>query len=143
MSHSKVSHKGTVVAVNGNVVSVKIEVMGACSKCHAKGLCSAADMSEKIIECTSEESFIKGDEVMVEMESRLGFKAVIYAFFIPFVLVVSSLLAAYFFTGSETIAAISSIAVLAPYYLTIYLLKDHFKRKFFFYCRKINNNGMR
>ncbi|HDT11789.1 MAG TPA: Fis family transcriptional regulator [bacterium] len=140
MSQSKVCHKGKVVNINEATVSVRIEVMSACSKCHAKGICSAADMSEKIIECISNDSFNKGDEVMVEMATKFGFKAVVYAFFIPFLIVVGVLLLTLPLTGSETVAAFISFAALVPYYLAIYFMKDHFSKNFFFTCRKINNN---
>jgi sigma-E factor negative regulatory protein RseC len=140
MSQSKVCHKGKVVSVNDGIVSVKIEVMSACSKCHAKGICSAADMSEKIIDCTSEDVLKEGEDVMVEMATRFGFKAVMYAFFIPFLIVMAFLSGTYLITGSETVAALTSFAALVPYYGAIYFMKSYFSRNFFFTCRKINNN---
>ncbi len=140
MSQSKVCHKGKVIGKNGDKVSVKIEVMSACSKCHAKGLCSAADLSEKIIECIPDGKFDEGDEVTVEMAIKFGFKAVAWAFFFPFIIVVTALVATYSFTGSETAAALVSFAILLPYYGAIYLLKNYFNKSFFFTCRKINNN---
>lgn len=126
--------------MNDSTVSVKIEVMSACSKCHAKGICSAADMSEKIIDCISDQSFNEGEEVVVEMETKFGFKAVMYAFFIPFLIVVSTLLLTFYATGSETAAALVSFGALVPYYLIIYRMKNYFSKNFFFTCRKINNN---
>jgi len=140
MSQSKVCHKGKVVAIDGNKVSVKIEVLSACAKCHAKGICSASDMSQKVIDCFSVDNFSQGDEVMVEMATRFGFKAVLYAFFIPFLIVTATLVGTYFITGSETAAALISFGVLVPYYFVIYLMKNYFSKNFFFTCRKINNN---
>ena len=141
MSQSKVCHKGKVIGKNGDKISVRIEVMSACSKCHAKGLCSASDMSEKVIECIPEGSLSEGDEVMVEMATKFGFKAVMWAFFFPFLIVMTALVMTYYFTGSETAAALVSFGILVPYYMTIYFLKNYFNRSFFFTCRKINNNN--
>jgi sigma-E factor negative regulatory protein RseC len=141
MSQSKVCHKGKVIGKSGDKISVKIEVLSACSKCHAKGLCSAADMSEKVIECIPEGSLSEGDEVMVEMATKFGFKAVMWAFFVPFLIVMVALILTYYITGSEIAAAFASFGVLFPYYLTIYFLKSYFYRNFYFSCRKINNNN--
>jgi sigma-E factor negative regulatory protein RseC len=139
MTVSKVTHNGTVISVDGVKASVKIEVQSACSGCHAKGLCSAADMAEKIIETVSEESLTVGDSVVVEMDERLGFKAVLFAFLIPFFLIVATLFAAWNITGSETVAAFSSIGILVPYYLGLVVFKTYFKKNFVFTCRKISN----
>lgn len=139
MTVSKVTHNGIVISVDGVKASVKIEVQSACSGCHAKGLCSAADMAEKIIETVSEESLTVGDSVIVEMDERLGFKAVMFAFLIPFFLIVATLFAAWNISGSESFAAFAGIGVLVPYYLGLVVFKTYFKKNFVFTCRKISN----
>ncbi|HRZ80065.1 MAG TPA: SoxR reducing system RseC family protein [bacterium] len=139
MSQSKVTHCGTVVRIEGDSVFVKMEVKSACSECHAKGLCSAADMAEKIVETTSADSVKPGDAVIVEMDEGLGFKAVMFAFFIPFVILAAVLFGTYYFTGSETAAALVSLLALVPYYLSLILFKRYFRKKFVFTCRKISN----
>ncbi|HSW60977.1 MAG TPA: SoxR reducing system RseC family protein [bacterium] len=139
MAQSKISHSGIVTSVDGKTAFVKIEVKSACSACHAKGLCSAADMAEKIIETVSDEQLQTGDSVIVEMDEKLGFKAVFFTFVIPFILLVTALFAAWNITGSETVAAVASITVLVPYYFGLVLFKTYFKKNFVFTCRKISN----
>lgn len=139
MSQSKVTHCGTVVRIEGDSVFVKMEVKSACSECHAKGLCSAADMAEKIVETTSADSVKPGDAVIVEMDESLGLKAVVFAFFIPFVILAGMIFGVYHFTGSEAAAALISLGALAPYYLILILFKRYFRKKFVFTCRKISN----
>lgn len=139
MADSKVTHNGIVISVDGGIASVKIEVQSACSGCHAKGLCSAAELAEKIIETVPDESVEPGDAVVVEMAQSLGFKAVLFSFFIPFILVVTTLFAAWGITENETAAALMSIAVLVPYYIGLIAFKTYFTKKFVFTCRKINN----
>jgi len=139
MTVSKVTHNGIVISVDGVKASVKIEVQSACSGCHAKGICSAADMAEKIIETVSEESLTVGDSVIVEMDQRLGFKAVMFAFLIPFILLVATLFAAWNISGSESVAAFAGIGILVPYFLGLVVFKTYFKKNFVFTCRKISN----
>ena len=136
MANARVSHEGTVINVADGKVSVKIEVKSACSACHAKSMCSVSELSEKVIDALPAESLSVGDNVVVEMEEKFGLKAVFYVFFIPFVLMASTLFVSANFV-SESLAALFSLLVLAPYYVLLALLKPYFAKQFVFVCRKI------
>ena len=136
MANARVSHEGTVINVADGKVAVKIEVKSACSACHAKSMCSVSELSEKVIEALPAESLSVGDSVVVEMEEKFGLKAVFYVFFIPFVLMASTLFVSANFV-SEALAALFSLLVLAPYALLLMLLKPYFAKQFVFVCRKI------
>lgn len=136
MANTRVSHEGTVINVAGGKVAVKIEVKSACSACHARSMCSVSELSEKVIEALPAESVSVGDSVVVEMEEKFGLKAVFYVFFIPFVLMASTLFVSANFV-SEALAALFSLLVLAPYALILMLLKPYFAKRFVFVCRKI------
>ncbi len=135
MAGSRVSHEGTVINVADGKVSVKIEVKSACSACHAKSMCSVSELSEKVIEALPAENVSVGDSVLVEMEEKFGLKAVFYVFFIPFVLMASTLFVSANFVA-ESFAALFSLLILAPYYLLLALLKPYFAKTFVFVCRK-------
>ncbi len=45
-----ITHSGTIQQIDGNKVYVKIQAQSACATCHAKGSCTVADMSDKMIE---------------------------------------------------------------------------------------------
>lgn len=135
MANARVSHEGTVINVADGKVSVKIEVKSACSACHAKSMCSVSELSEKVIEALPAESLSVGDSVVVEMEEKFGLKAVFYVFFIPFVLMASTLFVSSNFVA-ESFAALFSLLILAPYYLLLALLKPYFAKTFVFVCRK-------
>ena len=136
MADTRVSHEGTVINVSDGKVAVKIEVKSACSACHARSMCSVSELSEKVIEALPAESVSVGDSVVVEMEEKFGLKAVFYVFFIPFVLMASTLFVSANFV-SEAFAALFSLLVLAPYALLLMLLKPYFAKQFVFVCRKI------
>ncbi|MBR4531683.1 SoxR reducing system RseC family protein [bacterium] len=135
MANARVSHEGTVINVADGKVAVKIEVKSACSACHAKSMCSVSELSEKVIEALPAESLSVGDSVVVEMEEKFGLKAVFYVFFIPFVLMASTLFVSSNFVA-ESFAALFSLLILAPYYLLLALLKPYFAKTFVFVCRK-------
>ena len=136
MANTKVTHTGTVVKAGKELVSVKIEVKSACSACHAKSMCAAHDMAEKIIEAVPLEEVAAGDPVVVEMEEKFGLKAVFYVFFIPFLLMVSALFISSNFVSSETLSALISLVILVPYFVILALLKPYFAKTFVFVCRK-------
>lgn len=136
MANARVSHEGTVINVADGKVAVKIEVKSACSACHARSMCSVSELSEKVIEALPAESLSVGDSVVVEMEEKFGLEAVFYVFFIPFVLMASTLFVSANFV-SEALAALFSLLILAPYALLLMFLKPYFAKQFVFVCRKI------
>ena len=136
MANARVSHEGTVINVADGKVSVKIEVKSACSACHAKSMCSVSELSEKVIEALPAESVSVGDSVVVEMEEKFGLKAVFYVFFIPFVLMASTLFVSSNFLA-ESFAALFSLLILVPYYFLLAFLKPYFAKRFVFVCRKL------
>ena len=112
--------------------------VSACARCHAKGVCTAADMENKEVEVfDSSGRFNEGEEVNVVMRQSLGFKALIYGYMIPFLLVLVTLLVSSKGFSSEVVAGITSLAILVPYYLWLYWRRSHFKKVFSFELQKI------
>lgn len=73
---------------------------------------------------------------MVVIAENRGWIAVFFAYILPLLLVLSTLVITLIFTASETSAAIYSLAVLIPYYLVLMLFRRSFARRFSF---KIKN----
>jgi sigma-E factor negative regulatory protein RseC len=59
-------------------------------------------------------------------------RAVAIGFGLPFLLMVITVFVTQKLTGNETLAAGLSVAVLMPYYLIIYLMREKLKRRFSF-----------
>ncbi len=135
-----VFHDGEVIESRDNSVRVKIISRSACSQCHAKGMCSAADMEEKIIDAVSSDPLYKGDAVTVIMEEKLGRLAIFYGFFLPFIVMVSVLFTARGLGGSEPGAALLGVGSLLPYYLVLYTLRKKIEKDFIFKAEKRANN---
>ena len=134
-----VEHKGTVESVENGIVKVNILSQSACASCHAKGACSVADMEDKIIDVqTPNKDYNLGERVNVVMDQTLGFKALLYGYVVPFVIVMIVLFSAVGIGFSEGKAGLLSLAVLPPYYLGLYLLKDKMKQTFSFRIQKLD-----
>ena len=129
-----IRHEGVVNSIDGQRVTVRILQESACSGCQASRICRAAESKEKLVEVdmNGAESLSVGQKVTVVAGERMGITAVLLAFGLPLLLLLVVLIAAMRVTGSEKVAAITSIAVLIPYYVVLFLLRDRIKKDFGF-----------
>ncbi|MGL4518467.1 MAG: SoxR reducing system RseC family protein [Phocaeicola sp.] len=135
-----IKHRGTVEMVQGSHIQVRILQTSACSSCSAKGHCNAAESKEKLIDIhdAAASTYQVGQSVMVVGATSMGIQAVWLAFGIPFLLLVVTLFLAMHFTeGNEALSALSALAVLAPYYLVVFLLKNRLAKQFQFTIKPI------
>lgn len=128
-----IEHKGIVQERDKESLIVKIEQTSACAACHARGMCSSADMAEKLIEIPNAPKQVAvGDTVTIQGDTALGYYAVRLAFIYPFILLFAVLAIAYYTTYNELLAGVLALGVLVPYYFVLYLLRPALKRKLVF-----------
>lgn len=74
MASGEVSHKGKVVSVGKDTVSVQIVSESACSACHAAGLCGASESKKKIVDVPvyGDQAYSIGQEVEVCLARKMG-----------------------------------------------------------------------
>lgn len=139
-----VCNEGKVVGfgIKDGSVRVKILSRSACAQCHARGTCTALEMEEKIIDTVpvSRDPLQIGDTVVVMMEEKLGWKAILYGFFLPFIVMVSVLFVSYALGSGETRAALYGIGSLIPYYLLLYVFREKIEKDFIFKAEKKNTS---
>jgi len=131
-----VCHDGTVISRKDNHVQVKITARSACADCHAKSMCTAADMQEKIIDAVAGEPLWPGDTVTIKMQEKMGRLALVYGFILPFIVLVGVLFALFLTGSSETKAALIALGSLVPYYLLLYLFREKVEKEFVFFAEK-------
>ena len=130
-----ITHAGVVQSVADGVAHVRIEQASACASCQVKSHCMAADAQEKFIDCRMTEPLEAGDEVIVEIEQHLGWLAVLLAFVLPFLLMMSVLWIGNLY-WSEEIAGTMALGSLLPYYGVLALFKKRLKKRFDFVAHK-------
>lgn len=130
----KISHQGIVSKIQSGIIEVKIVSSSACSSCHAKGGCGMAETEDKLVEveAPSEHKLEIGDTVNVVMQKELGLKAVFWAYFLPFILVIIVLTGVYIYTNKEGLSGLVALASVIPYYIGIYYYRSHLQSKFIF-----------
>lgn len=133
-ARENITHPGVIDSISDDSVFVRILAKSACSSCHAKGMCSVAEIEEKIVEVKKEDGrgFAEGQEVTVSMQKSLGGKAVFLGYLLPFLILIGTLILVLSLSGNEGLAGLSAIGILIPYYLGLYLLRDKLKRTFSF-----------
>lgn len=134
MKKGVIGHDGVVSEVTASGYRVSIVSKSACAGCYAKGLCSAADMADKIIDVKSSgpEVFKVGDKVTVNMEESMGMRAVWLVYAIPAVILVTFLLYLQRLGASELTTGLSVLGAIAVYFVILYLFRKKIGRHFNF-----------
>jgi sigma-E factor negative regulatory protein RseC len=135
---NSIDHIGFVEAVRDDVAFVKINSQSACAACHAKGACTSSDQEEKVMTVPTNGLLVKpGEEVRVLIARQLGLKAVAFGYIYPFLILIALLITLTLVGLSELQAGLISLASLAPYYLTVYLLRERINNTFTFKLEKL------
>ena len=112
---------GIVTAISPDIVTVQIQQQSACSGCHARDLCVSSECREHLLQLkTYGQHFSIGEQVLVVARRRVGRLAVLLAFVLPLLLVLTLSIAQTFLALSEAAAVLVAIGLLSLYYLVLY-----------------------
>lgn len=131
MEH-RISHEGIITNINNDSIEIKILSKSACASCNIKSACNMSEMQEKIITIPApkDKNLSIGQEVKISMGLGQANKAVIFAYVIPVVILISMIFIFNALKIEEGINALLSISSLLPYYLILFLFRKKLKRKF-------------
>lgn len=131
---NKIKHAGVVDGVEGECVRVRILQSSACSACKVAAHCNASETKEKIIDVMDADASHnqKGDQVMVVADTAVGFRASLYGYLLPLILMVVTLVGVLAATHSEGLAAVSALGILIPYYVLLFLMRNKLRNRLSF-----------
>ena len=131
---NKIKHAGVVDGVEGECVRVRILQSSACSACKVAAHCNASETKEKIIDVMDADAshYQKGDQVMVVADTAVGFRASLYGYLLPLVLMVVTLVGVLAASHSEGLAAVSALGILIPYYVLLFLMRNKLRNRLSF-----------
>lgn len=131
-----IEHSGLIDHINGKHVRVKILQESACSGCHAKGGCTAADMADKFIDVESDDADLRvGQTVTLYGQSSIGLLAVLLAFVLPFIVILLTLFVLNDKIDNEVISGTIALGMLLPYFFILSLFNKKLKSKLKFYIK--------
>lgn len=131
---NNIKHAGVVDGVEGECVRVRILQSSACSACKVAAHCNASETKEKIIDVMDADAshYQKGDQVMVVADTAVGFRASLYGYLLPLILMVVTLVGVLAATHSEGLAAVSALGILMPYYVLLFLMRNKLRNRLSF-----------
>ncbi|NLE64275.1 MAG: SoxR reducing system RseC family protein [Bacteroidales bacterium] len=138
MQASQETHEGEIVGIDNDYVHVKILLKEACQNCDSKKACMVFTSRERIIDIKSEQSqlFEIGEKVNVHMATAVGMKAVLYAYVLPVIFLLTSILLGSRYIQKEIIVIAIGLGILVLYYILLYFLKSKINRTFTFTITK-------
>ena len=163
-----IKHNGIIIAMNEDGTAlVRIVQTSACVACKAKAMCASAESVEKEMrvvllgenekvktENNSTQSYTTlhnptqpyhvGDEVEVMVQQKMGWKAVVLAYLLPFfvmlaVVAVGSGIGNRISGIGEEVIGTAALCAMAVYYIVLGLFKDKLQKEFSFTARKRNS----
>ena len=151
-----IKHDGIIIALNEDGTAlVRIVQTSACAACKAKAMCASAESVEKEMRVTrayphplpegkgvntAHQTYAVGDEVEVMVQQKMGWKAVVLAYLLPFFVMLAVI-----FMGNalwnvrEEILGTAALCAMALYYIVLGLFKSKLQKEFSFTAKKKNN----
>ena len=132
-----IRHTGIVSGINGELAHVQIVQSSACSSCKAKSMCMSTESQQKEMDAVMLEPMQVGDRVEVEVREHLAWKAVLLAYVLPFIVMMSVIAVLDVLTGwDEAIVGTIALCSIALYYLVLSQFKHRLQKQFTFTARK-------
>ena len=138
-----IKHDGIIIALNEDGTAlVRIVQTSACAACKAKAMCASAESAEKemTVMLLGDGQWAVGDTVEVMVQQKMGWKAVMLAYLLPFFVMLAVM-----FIGNaiwavrEEILGTVALCAMALYYLVLGMFKDKLQKEFSFTAKKKNN----
>lgn len=135
-----IKHDGIIIALNEDGTAlVRIVQTSACAACKAKAMCASAESAEKemTVVLLGDEQWAVGNEVEVMVQQKMGWKAVVLAYLLPFfVMLAVMLIGNAIWAVREEILGTVALCAMALYYLVLGMFKDKLQKEFSFTARK-------
>ena len=150
-----IKHDGIIIALNEDGTAlVRIVQTSACAACKAKAMCASAESAEKemTVVLLGDGQWAIGDSVEVMVQQKMGWKAVVLAYLLPFFLMLAVM-----FVGNgllamgdgatgllgdeakrEAVLGTVALCAMAVYYLVLGMFKDKLQREFSFTAKRKN-----
>ena len=148
-----IKHDGIIIALNEDGTAlVRIVQTSACAACKAKAMCASAESAEKemTVVLLGDEQWAVGNEMEVMVQQKMGWKAVVLAYLLPFFVMLAVM-----FIGNgllamgdgatgllgdeakrEAVLGTVALCAMALYYLVLGMFKDKLQKEFSFTARK-------
>lgn len=132
-------HRGNIIKIEGNLITVKILQVSACAHCAEKKFCTLAESKEKEITVseTNPEAYSVGEEVQIVTQKRQVFTAVLWAYIMPLILLFIGVGVGTLLNLPEVHTALLGITAVAIYYVFLMAINKILSKSLEFKISKI------
>ena len=132
-------HKGNIIKIEGNLITVKILQVSACAHCAEKKFCTLAESKEKEITVseTNPEAYSIGEEVNIVTQKRQVFTAVLWAYIMPLILLFIGVGVGRLLNLPEVHTALLGLVAVAIYYVFLMAINKILSKSLEFKIHKI------
>ena len=126
-----IKHIGTVTGLHKDAVTVRVEQRAACAGCASQGSCTlSSEKKDEIITvaCSTPTLFSVGETVKLVTTQKKLYTALFWAYILPLVGLLASVVVCMELYNDELIAAVSGLAFCALYVLVLYCLPKRITR---------------
>ena len=124
-------HDARVVAVYPEERRVEAEmvVSSACGECKAKAVCGSGESQIRLVSAYTEhpEIYKVGDEVTISIEQIMGYKAIVFSYIVPLVVMLLALLVTHSRYG-DLVAGVSALGACALYFVVLAFFRKRLER---------------
>jgi sigma-E factor negative regulatory protein RseC len=132
-------HKGIVSEVGEKLVEVEFVTESACGHCKARGLCGVDEGNRRFVSVYEPmaQYYTVGEEVMIGVSEVMGMKAALWAYIVPFFILLGGLLLTTRLGWGEVAAGLGSLGVMCLYYVGLWIFRRRIEKDIVFKIRKI------
>lgn len=132
-------HRGNIIKIERNLITVKILQVSACAHCAEKKFCTLAESKEKEITVseTNPEAYSVGEEVQIVTQKRQVFTAVLWAYIMPLILLFIGVGVGTLLNLPEVHTALLGITAVAIYYVFLMAINKILSKSLEFKISKI------
>lgn len=137
----EIRHDGIIESIGSDGhVCVRITQTAACIGCKVAAHCNASDQKVKTVDVYDcrDRGFSVGDSVVVATSEQAAGKALLLGFGLPLLLLLAVLVSLRAYGLGEGVSALATLAVLAPYYLVLWLCRNRIAGSIAFHIVKQN-----
>lgn len=129
-----IKHLAEVVNTGSNEIWIRLCRESTCQSCPANTACGLKSGRGQIYRLphANPNQFRPGQSIEIEISPKDGAWAIFWAYLLPLILMLSTLVLSTAISGNEITGGICSIIILVPYYIGLFLNQKYFQKKFNF-----------
>ncbi len=139
-----IEHEVMVSAIDPQkqTLSVRLTAQSACAGCAAKASCAAhgSELKEWIVVCDHLSDFKVGQNALLIISEKKGFKAVFWAYVAPLICMIALLFGVSIFTKNELLIGLAVLLGLALYFIGLSCMKKRLHQSLSYTIKPLSQN---